>query len=164
MIGLRFSKSFGAQKLALDAVEETKRDGLQAITRVADKMVARAKQKLSVRMEGPSRPGDPPAMHEGMLVDGIGRTKGFANSGAIAIAWGFGVGPEAIARLEAHASRRGESLGEMFAIANMNEYGSVNYDLARSHPMRPFVRSTEVELQAVAVAEIETAIRIERAA
>jgi hypothetical protein len=162
--GLRFGKSFGGETLVLEGiVEETREDGLRAIRSVADKMVARAKQKLSVRGEGPSRPGEPPAMHEGMLVDGIGRTPGFASKkGVISIAWGFGIGKEALARVEAWAARRGEDRGTMFAIANMNEYGSVNYDLARSHPPRPFVRNTEAELQDEAVAEIEHAIKAAR--
>jgi hypothetical protein len=160
--GLRFGKSFGGETMVLEGiVEETVEDGLRVVRSVADKMVERAKQKLSVRGQGPSRPGEPPAMHEGMLVDGIGRTPGFVSrkKGVISVAWGFGIGKEALARVEAWAARRGEDRGTMFAIANMNEYGSVNYDLARSHPPRPFVRNTEAEMQGEAVAEIEDAIK-----
>lgn len=164
-VGLRFSKSFGGQSMVMEGiVEETREDGLRAIRDIADKMIARAKEKLSVRGDGPSRPGEPPAMHDGMLVDGIGRTPGYVSKkkGVISIAWGFGIGKEALARIDEWAARRGEDRGTMFAIANMNEYGSVNYELVRSHPMRPFVRNTEAELKDEAVASIERAIKVHR--
>ena len=157
MMGLRFGKTFGVRGMSAQLGEETMRDGLRGMIKAADKLVARAKQKLSTRGDGPSRPGEPPAMHEGMLRDGIGRTAGVANRGSAAVAWGFGVGPEALAKMEAHAARRGETLGEMFAIGNMNEYGSVNYDLARSHPPRPFIRPTEEELKDEVVRDVEAA-------
>lgn len=157
MMGLRFGKTFGVRGMSAQLAEETMRDGLRAMIKAADKLVARAKQKLSVRGDGPSRPGEPPAMHEGMLRDGIGRTEGTAVRGSAGVAWGFGVGKEALAKMEAHAARRGETLGEMFAIGNQNEYGSVNYDLARSHPARPFVRPTEEELKDEVVRDIEAA-------
>jgi len=139
---------------------ETMRDGLRAMIKAADKLVARTKQKLSVRGIGPSRPGQPPAMHEGMLVDAIGRTDGAGVEGSVGVAWGFGVGAEALARMKAHAARRGEPLGAMFAIGNMNEFGSVNYDLARSHPQRPFIRTTEAEMRDEIVADIERALGV----
>lgn len=160
MIGLRFGKSFGAETVARDIVDETKRDALRAIIGTGDKLVARAKQKLSVRGEGPSRPGEPPAMHEGMLVDAIGRTDGFANEGAVGIAWGFGVGRQALAKMQEHAARRGETLGDMFAIGNINEYGTVNYELARSHPQRPFIRNTEEELKHEVIRDVEEALGV----
>jgi hypothetical protein len=160
MMGLRFGKTFGVQTMRAQLEEETMRDGLRAMIKGADKMVARAKQKLSVRGDGPSRPGQAPAMHEGMLRDGIGRTDGTAVRGSAGVAWGFGVGREALAKMEAHAARRGETLGEMFAIGNMNEFGSVNYDLSRSHPQRPFIRPTEEELKHEVVADIEHALGV----
>lgn len=160
MMGLRFGKTFGVSGMSARLSKETMRDGLRAMIKAADKLVARAQQKLSVRAEGPSRPGEPPHMHEGMLRDGIGRTEGLANRGAAAVAWGFGVGRAALARIKAHAARRGEDVGIMFAIANENEFGSVNYDLARSHPQRPFIRDTEEELKAEIVSDIEHALGV----
>lgn len=157
MMGLRFGKTFGVRGMSAQLAEDTMRDGLRAMIKAADKLVARAKQKLSVRGDGPSRPGSPPALHEGMLRDGIGRTEGTAVRGAAGVAWGFGVGPEALRKMEEHAARRGETLGEMFAIGNMNEFGSVNYALARSHPQRPFIRTTEEELKDEVVRDIEEA-------
>lgn len=157
MMGLRFGKTFGVHGMSAQIAEETMRDGLRAMIKAADKLVDRAKQKLSVQSAGPSAPGEPPHMHEGMIRDSIGRTAGVANRGSVAVAWGSGVGPEALAKMEAHAARRGETLGDMFAIVNQNEYGSVNYDLARSHPPRPFVRNTEEELRAEIVRDIERA-------
>ena len=160
MMGLRFGRSIGVAGMGNQLAEETLRDVLRVSIKVADKMVAHAKRILSARGEGPSRPGQPPAMHEGMLVDGIGRSDGLVNRGAAIVAWGFGVGRVALAKIQAHAARRGETVGEMFAIGNINEYGSVNYDLARSHPQRPFVRPTEEALKAEAVADIERAMGV----
>jgi hypothetical protein len=159
-MGLRFGRTIGLVGMGDKAAEQTLRDVLRASIKAADKMVAHTKRILSARGDGPSRPGSPPAMHEGMLVDGIGRSEGIVNRGAAIVAWGFGVGREALAKMEAHAARRGETLGEMFAIGNMNEFGSVNYALARSHPMRPFVRPTEEALKAEVVADIERAMGV----
>lgn len=160
MMGLRFGRTTGVVGMGDELGEETLRDVLRASIKVADKMVAHAKRILSVRGDGPSRPGTAPALHEGMLVDGIGRTDGLVSRGAAVVAWGFGVGREALAKMEAHAARRGETLGEMFAIGNMNEFGSVNYDLARSHPQRPFVRPTEEALKDEAIDDIERAMGV----
>ena len=160
MMGLRFGKTFGVSGMSARLAEETMRDGLRAMIKAADKLVARAKQKLSVMGDGPSRPGQPPAKHEGMIVDGIGRTDGTAVRGSAGVAWGFGVGKEALRKMEEHAARRGETLGEMFAIGNMNEFGSVNYDLARSHPQRPFIRPTEEELKHEVVSDVERALGV----
>jgi hypothetical protein len=160
MMGLRFGKVTGVVGMGDHLGQETLRDVLRASIKVADKMVAHAKRILSARGDGPSRPGQPPAMHEGMLVDGIGRTEGAVNRGAAFVAWGFGVGRDALRRMEAHAARRGEPLGNMFAIGLMNEYGSVSYALARSHPQRPFIRPTEEALKAEAIADIERALGV----
>lgn len=160
MMGLRFGKAFGVNNMTASMAEETMRDGLKAMIKGADKMVAATKRALSVRGSGPSRPGSPPAMHEGMLVDAIGRTEGTAVRGSVGVAWGFGVGKEAVARMEEWAARRGETLGEMFAIGNMNEFGTVNYNLARSHPQRPFIRPTEEAMKAEVVADIERAMGV----
>jgi hypothetical protein len=160
MMGLRFGRTIGVVGMGDELAQQTLRDVLRASIKGADKLVARTKQKLSTRGDGPSRPGEPPALHEGMIRDGIGRTDGLVNRGAAIVAWGFGVGREALAKMQAHAARRGETLGEMFAIGNMNEFGSVNYDLARSHPQRPFIRSTEEELKDEVVADIERAMGV----
>jgi hypothetical protein len=74
------------------------------------------------------------------------------------VAWGFGVGEEARAKMQEHASRRGEDLGTMFAIGLMNEFATVNYELARSHPLRPFIRPTEEALKGTVVADMEGAL------
>lgn len=157
LVGLRFGRIEGFAGMGEELALQTMKDAVAAIERSLDKLVERARQKLSVGMEGPSAPGIAPALHEGMIRDGIGRTKVFVNKGAVRGAWGFGVGPEAIARIRAHAARRGEEFGNMFAIALMNEYGTVNYDLARTHPQRPFIRNTEQEMQGRVVAEMEAA-------
>lgn len=160
MMGLRFGRTIGLTDMRREVAEETLRDVLRAAIKGADKMVAHAKRKLSIEMSGPSRPGEPPHKHEGMLYDAIGRNEGTVNRGAAMVVWGFGVGPEALKAMEAHAARRGETLGEMFAIGNMNEFGSVNYDLARSHPKRPFIRPTEEEMKHEVVADIERAMGV----
>jgi hypothetical protein len=137
---------------------ETIRDVSPAMIRGAKIFVVHAKGLTDRPSIGPSAPGEAPARHEGMIHDGIGRTQLTVTKWAAAIAWGFGVGPEALARIEAHAARRGETLGDMFAIGNMNEYGTVNYELARTHPMRPFIRPTEEEKQDEVVDGIERAM------
>jgi len=159
MMGLTFGTR-GVKGISRELLEETARDVGPALIRAADRMVERTKQKLSVR-GGPSRPGEPPALREGMIRDGIGRSELIvARRGGIGIGWGFGVGPEALAKIKLHAARRGTDLGEMFAIANTHEFGKVDYDLARSHPPRPYVRPTETELQAEVVSDIERAMGV----
>lgn len=160
MVGLRFGKTTGVKGISQELLQRTASDVGPALIRGADRMVERTKAKLSVR-GGPSRPGEPPALHEGMLRDGIGRSDLIvAKSGGIGIAWGFGVGQEALARLKGHAARRGTDLGEMFAIANTHEFGKVDYEMTRTHPPRPYVRPTEAELQDSVVADIEHAMGV----
>lgn len=160
MVGLRFGKTLGVKGIGRELLEQTARDVGPALIRGANRMVEATKKKLSVR-GGPSRPGAPPALDEGMIHDGIGRADlVVAKSGGIGIAWGFGVGREALARIQAHAARRGTDLGEMFAIANTHEYGKVDYDQVRTHPPRPYVRPTEAELQAEVVADIERSMGV----
>lgn len=160
MIGLRIEKEppgFWTRTFMPEAIEQTRKDLLSPLARVADRFIELARRKLSVR-GGPSRPGEPPALNEGMLRDGIGRTGPYSDPGTVEIAWGFGVGEEAMRRIEEHASRRGESVGEMFAIANLHEAGGVGAD-GRRFPPRAYIRPTEEELSAQVDADLQRAVQ-----
>lgn len=143
------TRTEGIDGLGAELLAETQEDVLSLIARAGEKLVRRAREKLGVG-GGPSRPGDPPAKETGALQDSIGRTGPYTKPGTVELAWGVGVGDEALARVNDWKSRG----VNVFEYAELHENGGVGAD-GRRYPARSFARSTEMELEAEVVADWE---------
>lgn len=146
------ARTEGIEGLGLELLKETEKDALPLVARAGQKLVARAREKLSVR-GGPSRPGDPPAMDRGALRDAIGRTAPYTEAGTVSLAWGVGVGDEAIARINEWKQKD----VNVFEFAELHENGGTGAD-GRRYPPRSYIRSTEAELEAEVLADIEAGL------
>lgn len=147
------TRTEGIDGLGAELLAETQEDVLSLIARAGEKLVRRAREKLGVG-GGPSRPGDPPAKETGALQDSIGRTGPYTKPGTVELAWGVGVGDEALARVNDWKSRG----VNVFEYADLHEHGGVasapGYH-PRRYPARSYIRSTEQELEAEVVADWE---------
>lgn len=130
----------GLAGLGEELLAETRRDAVEPTEQGAERAVETTVRALSVR-GGPSRPGTPPAMDEGVLRDAVGRTEVETSGDTVEVEWGVGVGREAEARIARHAARLGISPDEILAYAHVHEFGSL------THPARPFARPAEMEVE-----------------
>lgn len=142
----------GINGLGLELLKQTEKDTLPLIARGGEKLVRRAREKLDIQ-GGPSRPGDPPAKEQGALQDSIGRTGPYTRPGIVELAWGVGVGDEALARVNEWKSRG----VNVFEYADLHENGGTGAD-GRRYPPRSYIRSTEAELEAEVVFDVEAGL------
>lgn len=142
----------GLAGFAKRLLRDTEQDALSPAARSAELAVRRARQKLSSR-GGPSRPGEPPAMEEGALHDSIGRTGPFTRPGTVEIAWGVGIGDEALRRVNEWKAKD----INVFEYAKLHEEGGTGAD-GRRYPPRSYLRSTEAEIEAQVTREIQGAL------
>lgn len=146
------SHTEGLNGLGLELLEQTADDVRPLIARAGQKLVELARKKLDV-LGGPSRPGEPPAKETGALQDSIGRTGPFTRPGTVELAWGVGVGDEATARV---AEWKSKGIN-VFEYAKLLEEGGTGAD-GRRYPPRPYIRSTESELEAQLESDIEAGL------
>ncbi len=150
MIGLRV-RSEGLFGLSAELLKETAADVRPLIARAAERLERRMRGKLSVP-NGPSQPGDPPAVDQGALRDSIGRTGPFTRPGSVAAAVGVGVGDEATRRVAEWKSRG----VNVFEYADLHENGGMGgVGGSVRYPARSYARSAEAELEASIVSDWE---------
>ncbi len=146
------SRSEGLEGMGVELLEETRDDVRPLLARAGERLVSRARQKLDVS-GGPSRSPAPPAMETGALRDSIGRTGPFTTPGVVELAWGVGVGDDALRRVN---DWKGRGVN-VFEYASLHERGGTGAD-GRRYPVRSYIRSTELELEADIVADWQAAL------
>ena len=124
-------------------VDETEVDVRPLIAKAGVMLVALAREKLS-RMGGPSAPYQPPATVHGALLDTIGRTGPYTTPGQVTLAWGVGIGDQALARVNQWKAQ-GVNVYEYAHTLEVG--GTVGEVHTRTYLPRPYIRPTEVELE-----------------